>query len=90
MNRDQIREELKEILAVVDEGLRERVEVREETPIREGLGLDSLQVTEVLFEIEERMDVKIADEEARDLKTVGDLITLVEAKARQGGQAPSE
>ncbi len=42
--------------------------------------MDSLQITELLFEIEERLGAKISDEEARDLSTIGDLITLIEAK----------
>jgi len=90
MDRKEIWKELEKILAIVDDELLERVHVREETAIREGLGLDSLQITEVLFEIEERLGVKIADEEARELRTAGDLVTLVETKLAQGGGKPVE
>ena len=80
MDRQQIRIELEKILTIVDDQLLKRVQVQEETVIREGLGLDSLQLTELLFEIEERLGVKIADDEAMKLRTVGDLITLIESK----------
>jgi acyl carrier protein len=64
--------------------------VKEETVIREGLGLDSLQLTELLFEIEERLGAKIADDEAMKLRTVGDLITLIESKLAGGADKPAE
>ena len=80
MDRQQIRKQLETILGVVDEQALKRVTVQEETSIREGLGLDSLQLTEMLFEIEERLGVKVSDEEAQKLRTVGDLVTLIEAK----------
>jgi len=80
MDKQDIRNELRTILGVVDAELLERIEVTDSTSIREGLGLDSLQLTEVLFEIEERLGAKIEDEEARNLRTVGDLVNLVDAK----------
>ena len=80
MDRQEIRTELEKILTIVDDQLLKRVQVQDETVIREGLGLDSLQLTELLFEIEERLGAKIADDEAMKLRTVGDLITLIESK----------
>jgi len=80
MDRQEIRKELEKILTIVDDQLLKRVQVQDETVIREGLGLDSLQLTELLFEVEERLGAKIADEEAMKLRTVGDLITLIESK----------
>jgi acyl carrier protein len=89
MNRQQVRIELEKLLTLVDDQILNRVQVQEETVIREGLGLDSLQLTELLFEIEERLNVKIADAEAQKLRTVGDLITLIESKLGSGEQKPS-
>ena len=90
MDRQQIRVELEKILTIVDDQLLKRVEVKDETVIREGLGLDSLQLTELLFEIEERLGAKIADDEAMKLRTVGDLITLIETKLASGAAKPAE
>jgi acyl carrier protein len=90
MDRQQIRTELEKILTIVDDQLLKRVQVQDETVIREGLGLDSLQLTELLFEIEERLNAKIADDEAMKLRTVGDLITLIESKLASGAAKPKE
>ena len=87
MDRPQVRAELEKILTIVDDQILKRVQVQEETVIREGLGLDSLQLTELLFEVEERLNVKISDEEAGKLRTVGDLVTLIESKL-SGDAAP--
>ena len=49
MDRQQIKAELEKILNIVDDQLLKRVQVQEETVMREGLGFDSLQLTELLF-----------------------------------------
>jgi len=89
MDRQQIKAELEKILNIVDDQLLKRVQVQEETVMREGLGFDSLQLTELLFEIEERLNVKIADE-AMKLRTVGDLITLIDSKLNGGAAKAAE
>lgn len=90
MDRAQVKIELEKILNIVDDQLLKRVQVQEETVMREGLGFDSLQLTELLFEIEERLNVKIADDEAMKLRTVGDLITLIESKLNTSPAKPAE
>jgi acyl carrier protein len=80
MDRPEIKKQLETIFGIVDEQILKRTTLQEETSIREGLGLDSLQLTELLFEIEERLDVKISDEEAQKVRTIGDMISLIETK----------
>ncbi len=46
----------------------------------EGLGADSLDVMQMLTAVEEEFDVEITDEEIVNLKTVGDVIALIESK----------
>jgi acyl carrier protein len=43
----------------------------------QGCGLDSLKVVSLVFEIEERYGIVLDDEDADDLRTVGDLAALV-------------
>ena len=43
----------------------------------ESLGLDSLDTITLLFELEDRLALSIPDEEARGVKTVGDVIECV-------------
>ena len=85
MDRDEIRNTLIELLAVVDDERDwSKEEINEETLLRDGLGLDSLQLTEFLFEVEEKFNTRITDEEARELRNAGDLITLIENKLKPG------
>jgi acyl carrier protein len=46
------------------------------------LGIDSLDVVEYLLEIEERYGVEFPPEEMADLKTINDLVTLIETKRK--------
>jgi acyl carrier protein len=81
MDKQDIRATLCELVPLVDENLAGRLEnLDDNAMLRDGLGLDSLQVTEFLFEIEEKFDIKIEDEEAMNLRNIGDLIQLVERK----------
>ncbi|MGL4252303.1 MAG: acyl carrier protein [Metamycoplasmataceae bacterium] len=47
------------------------------TNIKE-LGLDSLDLVEVVMEIEQELDIKIPDEELTNIKTIDDLIKTIE------------
>ena len=81
MERQQIRAALADILSIVQDGKSVSPEsIGDDVAIREGLGLDSLQMTEVMFEIEEKLNAKIEDAEAMELATVGDLIDLIAKK----------
>ena len=46
------------------------------------LGIDSLDLVDLVFQMEEALDVQFEDEELLTIKTVGDLIRLVEAKRK--------
>jgi acyl carrier protein len=43
----------------------------------ESLALDSLDTITLLFELEERLGVSIPDEQARSVRTVGDIIERI-------------
>lgn len=47
---------------------------------QEDLGADSLDVVELLMEIEEEFGVSISDEESEKLRTVGDAIRFISSK----------
>ena len=85
MDRQKLRQRLAELVAVVNNDLAGRsAELGDDAGLRDELGLDSLQITELLFEIEEAFEVKIADEEAMQLRTVGELVDLIASKVNQG------
>ncbi|MBQ7408262.1 MAG: acyl carrier protein [Clostridia bacterium] len=51
-----------------------------ESEIIKDLGADSLDVVEMLLDLEKEYGVNISDEAAAELKTVGDIVALVENK----------
>jgi len=45
--------------------------------ILQDVGLDSLKFMSIVFKIEARFDIELQEEDADDLRTVGDLASLV-------------
>ena len=52
-------------------------EIKPESSFIEDLGADSLDIVELVMAMEEEFEVEIPDEEAEDIKTVGDAINYV-------------
>ena len=48
--------------------------------ILQDVGMDSLKFMSVVFKIEARYDIELQEEDADDLRTVGDLTNLVLAR----------
>ncbi len=78
MERTEIESKLTDLL--VDELGIERDEIREDARFEEDLDVDSLGVVELLMALEDNFGVKIPDEEAEQISTVGEAIDLVEKK----------
>ena len=55
-------------------------EVKVEASFREDLGADSLDVVELVMELEDEFDMEISDEDAEKIVTVGDAIKYIESK----------
>lgn len=55
-------------------------EVKLEASFREDLGADSLDVVELVMELEDEFDMEISDEDAEKIATVQDAITYIEGK----------
>lgn len=51
--------------------------ITREARFREDLGADSLDLVEMIMEFEERFGQTISDEEAQQLRTVGDVVDYV-------------
>lgn len=52
--------------------------VNEEIELKDGLGLDSLDIAEMMMKFEQEFDCNIPDEDYADVKTVGDIFKVVE------------
>lgn len=52
-----------------------------ESSIVDDLGADSLDVVDLIMQLEEEFELEIPDEEIENIKTVGDLVKYVEANS---------
>ena len=55
-------------------------EVKPEASFRDDLGADSLDVVELVMELEDEFDMEISDEDAEKIATVGDAINYIDSK----------
>ena len=78
MERAEIESKLTNLL-VEDLGI-ERDKINPEATFEEDLDVDSLGVVELLMALEDNFDVRIPDEEAETITTVGEAINVIETK----------
>ena len=74
-SRDEVFERIREVLA---ERLSvEETDVTEEANFQEDLGADSLDLVEMIMELEDQFGIKIPDEDAQKIQTVGQAVEYV-------------
>lgn len=54
--------------------------ITENSKVIDDLGADSLDVVEMLMTLEDEFNVTVSDEESVGLKTVGDIVKLIDKK----------
>ena len=79
-----------EVLTLVREHLAAELEVdagriSETTRFREDLDADSLDLYELVMELEDRYGIRVSEEEAAEIETVGDAVDFVCARAPAAG-----
>ncbi len=55
-------------------------EITEDKEIVKDLGADSLDIVEMIMNLEESLEISIPEEEAMNIVTVGDIIKAIESK----------
>lgn len=75
MSNEEILEKLKGII-VERLGVEESL-VKEDANFIDDLSADSLDIVELVMEIEEEFDLEIADSEAEKIVTVGDVVNYI-------------
>jgi acyl carrier protein len=50
--------------------------------IKNDLGINSARIIDIIIDVEESFDIEIDNRDVRDVKTLQDIITLVEAKKK--------
>lgn len=55
-------------------------EITEDKEVVKDLGADSLDVVEMLMGLEEEFNITVPEEDAVNIKTVGDIVNLIDEK----------
>jgi acyl carrier protein len=74
-SREEIYEQVKGVL-VQQLGIEES-EITEEASFQEDLDADSLDLVELIMELEDEFGVKISDEDAQGIQTVGQAVDYI-------------
>lgn len=77
MERDDIMEKVKGV--IVEQLTVDEADVTEDATFIDDLGADSLDIVELVMALEEEFGISIPDEEAENIKTVGDAVAFIEA-----------
>ena len=77
MSFEKVKKLLAEQLNISEES------IKNESKVIEDLGADSLDVVEMLMVLEDEFNVTVTDEESLTLKTVGDIVNLIDAKSKK-------
>ena len=82
MERNEIMNETRQV--IIDNLGVTPVEITENTVI-DSLGADSLDRMEIAMDIEDKFDITIDDETTFEVKTVGELVDVIEKKLKEKG-----
>lgn len=78
MSEEEIFEKLKEII-VEQLGVEEEI-VKMDSTFVEDLSADSLDIVELVMEIEDKFEIEVPDSDAEKIVTVSDLVNYVKSK----------
>ena len=83
-DREQVMQKVRDHLSTELEV--DAVEIRAETRFREDLDADSLDLYELVMELEDTYGVSMTEEEAAKIETVGDAVDFVIERLPGGGR----
>jgi len=80
MNRQEIFEKVKKIL--IEKLSVNEDDIKEDSSLVDDLGVDSLDLVELLMKFEEEFKVEISEEESQKILIVKDIVDFIEEKTK--------
>ncbi len=80
MSKQEIFEKVKKIL--VEKLSVNEADIKEDSSLVDDLGVDSLDLVELLMKFEEEFKIEISEEESQKILTVKDIVDFVEEKTK--------
>ncbi len=77
---DPIRDRVFELLLEASDEELTAEDLKPETSLRDELDLSSMQALTLVMDLESEFDITVEDEELEGLKTVGDVLALLDSK----------
>ncbi len=72
---------LEKVIAIVADQLgKEAADITAETSLQDDLGADSLDAVEIIMAMEDEFGIEIADEDAQNFRTVGEITQYIDEK----------
>jgi len=72
MEFEKVREIIAEQMSISED------EITMDTSFQDDLGADSLDIFQIISELEENFDIEFANEDAENIKTVGDAVAYIQ------------
>ncbi len=80
MSKQEIFEKVKKIL--VEKLSVNETDIKEDSSLVDDLGVDSLDLVELLMKFEEEFKIEISEEESQKILTVKDIVDFIEEKTK--------
>jgi acyl carrier protein len=84
MSRDDLRGTLATLL---EEEMGEPYDLADDRDLREGLGLDSVDVVGLVMRVEREFRIRLSMEDLQGVRTVGEMLDLLQARLADGSRA---
>ena len=78
MDREELRQELQDMFQ--DDTGNEIESMDDTVDLKDGLGLDSLDIVSLVMRIEQRYRIRLAHEELAQVATAGQMLDLIQSK----------
>jgi acyl carrier protein len=80
MDQDEVRAKIVEIISTYAKDKEALASATDDTNILEDLKVNSARLVDVILDFEDAFDIEVEDEDADNVNTIGDAVSLIAAK----------